>query len=40
MGDCATFVTTNFYELLPFAARGSVDITKKPKSSMRIAAFV
>jgi hypothetical protein len=37
MGDCATFVTTNFYELLPFAARRSADITKKPKSSMRTA---
>jgi hypothetical protein len=35
--DCQTFMTNNFYELLPFAANRGLVISKKPKQSSRTA---
>jgi len=35
--DCQTFMTNNFYELLPFAANRGIAITKKPRRSSRTA---
>ncbi len=33
--DCKTFMTTNYYEVLPFAAGRGMDITKKPRRTSR-----
>jgi len=35
--DCQTFMTNNFYEVLPFAANRGLAIAKKPKRSSRTA---